>query len=45
MRIAEWKRQEHINKALMVWAMKTKPFVLSLSKHERRSEAPYSALK
>ena len=33
------------NQSIIVWTLKTKPFVLSLSKHERPSDAPFDKLR
>jgi hypothetical protein len=33
------------NQSIIVWSMNTKPFVLSLSKHERLSDAPFDKLR
>jgi hypothetical protein len=33
------------NQSIIVWTLKTKPFVLSLSKHERLSDAPFDKLR
>jgi len=34
-----------MNQSKIVWTLKTEPFVLSLSKHERRSDAPFDKLR
>jgi hypothetical protein len=34
-------RMEIANQSIIVWTLKNKPFVLSLSKHERHSDAPF----
>jgi len=33
------------NQPITVWPLKNKPFVLSLSKHERSREAPFDKLR
>jgi hypothetical protein len=39
-------RSGTINKeSIIVWTLETKPFVLSLSKHERRDNAPFDRLR
>jgi hypothetical protein len=33
------------NQSIIVWTLEIKPFVLSLSKHERRSDTPFDKLR
>jgi hypothetical protein len=37
--------ERNTDQSIIVWTLKTKPFVLSLSKHERRNEAPFDKLR
>jgi hypothetical protein len=34
-------RSRFTNRSIIVWTLRAKPFVLSLSKHERLSDAPF----